>query len=359
MHLRKDADALAVLRSVLQSDKENPEANSLTGRLLLKAGKHEPALECLSHAWRLKPEAATAAALGKCYYALGKTAKAKSYLQRAIARDIRDPENSFLLGRICLDRGQGALAEKYLLMAHEAGRDSLELHRMLGRAYLLQRKYVGPIQVRQLGKPARAGERVDGHIVLAADESRPRQHKLATIYCALHEGLVILKRAPMDKDGLFMTARGWHAAGRADLAGKALKTLGAVEPKTRRVLLLRAEAALSAGEAGALDKALAAARTARVLSAAELAEIRYRQALALRAAGKRGEALKAFARAAQDAPTSGKILRSLASLSRALGKTADARQYYARLVELAPDAADIDELRNALKVLQESKEPRR
>ncbi len=62
----------------------------------------------------------------------------------------------------------------------------------------------------------------------------------------------------------------------------------------------------------------------------------------------------ALARAAKDAPTSGKILRGLATLSVSAGRQADARGYYARLVELFPDAADIDELRNALKVLQET-----
>ena len=54
-------------------------------------------------------------------------------------------------------------------------------------------------------------------------------------------------------------------------------------------------------------------------------------------------------------PTSGVVLRSLAALHLSLGRNDQARQYYARLVELFPDADDIDQLRNTLRVLSETK----
>jgi hypothetical protein len=53
-------------------------------------------------------------------------------------------------------------------------------------------------------------------------------------------------------------------------------------------------------------------------------------------------------------PTWAPVLRSLAALHQGCGRPSEARRYYARLVELFPDAADIDELRNTLRVLQES-----
>jgi len=354
LHLGKDAQSLTVLRSVLDTDKENPEANSLTGRLLLKAGKHKEALEPLQHAWRLKSDPATAAALGRCYYALGQPAEAKVHLEWALRQDIRDPASSFLLGRICLDRGLGALAQRYLLMAQEAGMDSLELHLLLGRAYLLQRKLVGPVMVRRISKPAEPGDVVAGCLVLGRAGGAAGTHKVGTRYSALYEGLEILKRSPKDRDGLFMVAGGWLEADQAELAGKSLRRLRALEPDSPRALALQAELALATQDFGALGKCLAAAESAKAFGPPQIAQYYFRWALALRAEGKRQPAIAALEKAEKRAPTSPNVLRALATLCVATGRKAQARQYYARMVELFPDAADIDELRNALKALQET-----
>jgi tetratricopeptide (TPR) repeat protein len=353
LHLGKDARSLSVLRSVLDTDKENPEANSLTGQLLLKAGKHKEALEPLEHAWRLKSDPATAAALGRCYHALGQPAKAKVHLEWALKRDIRDPASSFLLGRICLDRGLGALAQRYLLMAQEAGMDSLDLHLLLGRAYLLQRKLVGPVMVRRISKPVRPGDVVAGRLVLGRAAGAAGTHKVGTRYSALYEGLEVLKRSARHRDGLFMAAAGWLAADQAELAGKALRRLRAVEPNSRRALALQAELALATQDFGALGKCLAAAKAAKALEPQQIAEYYFRWALALRAEGKHQAAVAALEKAEKRTPTAPNVLRALATLCVAIGRKAQARQYYARMVELFPDAADIDELRNALEALQE------
>ncbi|MHC4363752.1 MAG: tetratricopeptide repeat protein, partial [Planctomycetota bacterium] len=108
----------------------------------------------MKQAWRLKHDSAAAGTLGACYYELGELTKAKTYLEKALSEDIRDPRNSFVLGKICLARGLGALAEQSFLKAEEAGMAGAELYLLLGRAYLLQRKYVGPILVRRLSEPA-------------------------------------------------------------------------------------------------------------------------------------------------------------------------------------------------------------
>ena len=354
MHLGKGDKALAVLRSVLQTDRENPEANSLTGQLLLAGGKATEALEPLEHAYRLQRDPATAAALGRCYHKLGQTAKAKSHLQRAMEEDIRDPDNSFLLGRICLERGLGASAEKYLLTAREAGMDSLELAVMLVRAYLLQRNFVGPVLVKRIDRPARDGETVNGRVVLGPVAGREGLYKVATRYSALSEGLAVLKRSPKNADALYAVTRGWLAAGRADLAAAAMKKLLAVEAKSERTCQLRVQMLIASNDLAGLDKLLADKEAVKLLGAERIARAYYQSALALRARGERERAIAALKKAEHHTPTSAKVLRSLATLCLATGKKAEARVYYARMVELFPDAGDIDELRNALKALRQS-----
>ena len=65
--------------------------------------------------------------------------------------------------------------------------------------------------------------------------------------------------------------------------------------------------------------------------------------------------IRMLAEAEKRTPTSGRVLRSLATLHAAAGRAEQARGCYARLVELLPDAPDIDELRNTLRVLGETK----
>ena len=222
---------------------------------------------------------------------------------------------------------------------------------MLVRAYLLQRKFVGPVMVRRIGGRAKPGEVVDSRLVLAPLPGAAGLYKVGTKYSALYEGLAVLKRSGKQPYGLYMVARGWLAADRIDLARKRIGPLLAVEPKSRRALSLQAELAIAAKDPAALDKSLAAAEAAKVLPPADVARFYYRWGLVLRAQGKRPQALAALKKAERRAPTSAKVLRALATLSAATGQKAQARQYYARMIELFPDAADIDELRNAWKVL--------
>jgi len=360
LHLGKDNQALSVLRSVLKTDRENPEANSLTGQILLKTKKHKEALKYLERAYRLKAEAPTAAALGKCYHALGRTAKAKAYLQRALTDDIRDPGNSFELGKICLERGSGALAQKYLLMAREAGMESLELHLLLGRAYLLQRKFVGPVMVVRIDKVGKVGKRIsagdltNGHVVLGRVAGVADRYKVCTQYSALYEGLEVLKRSAGHPDGHYMAARGWFAAGRLEPARKHLKQLLAAEPKSRRARMLQGQLLIAARDFAGLEKCLADALAVKAFDDETIADFHFHAALWLRAQGKRKEAIAQLQKAEKLHPTSAKVLRALAGLCVATGRKTHARQYYARMVELFPDAHDIDELRNALKVLKEN-----
>jgi len=355
LHLGRTDDALGVLKSVLASDRENPEANALTGKALHDRGEHAEALKYLQQAYRLKQDPATAGALGKCYHALKQTAKAKVYLERALADDIRDPGNSFLLGEICLGRGLGALAEKYFLMAEEAGLRSAELYLLLGRAYLLQRKYVGPVLLRRLDTPAKPGDVVDDRVVLGKADGVADRYKVAARYCALYEGLRLSRASPQSADAQYMLAAGWLAAGDADLAARHLDVLLQREKRTPRAAELRVRLLLAKTDYAALDQALTAAKNAKVFDAAKLAGYYYQAGMMRRAEGNRDEAVRLLKAAETHAPASAPILRSLAALYLGTGRGDEARAYYARLVERFPDADDIDELRNTLRVLQEKK----
>ena len=353
LHLNRPDDGLAALRSVLDTDKENPEANGLIGHVLHQAGKPKDAIPYLEHAWRLKQEPATAADLGLCHHALGQDTKAKVYLEKALETDVRNPANSFILGRICLDRGLGALAEKYLLMAQEAGLDSPELHLLLGRAYLLQRKFTGPILAARITTSPKPGDVVDSQVVLGPIDGAADQFKVCTRFSALREGLGLLKADPNHADALYMVATGWLAAGRPDLAEKHLADLQKREPDSPRAADLQARLLLAAKRFGALEPCIEAALGKKLFDARAAADFYYQAAIARRAEGKRDEAARLLAKAEQHAPASAEILRSLAELHAATGRRQEASRYYARMVELFPDAPDVDEWRNALRVLEQ------
>jgi len=353
LHLGRADDALGVLKSVLKSDRESPEANSLTGKILHESGRDKEALEYLKHAFRLRQDAATASTLGQCYYALGQFTKAKVYLEKALSQDIRDPTNSYVLGKICLARGLGALAERYLLMAQDAGMASAELYLLLGRAYLLQRKYVGPILVRRLSRPAMPGDIVNDYVVLGSIERVANQYKVCTRDCALYEGYRLLKADPNSGDAQFMLARGWLAVGNKDLAARHLSLLLQQEKQSVRAVDLQVRLLLARKEYARLEKALDAAKDAKVFEAPKIAKCYYQAAMMLRAEGCREEAARMLKKAESYTPASAPTLRSLASLYLGAGRCSEALRYYTRLVELFPDAHDIDELRNTQRVLQE------
>ena len=355
LHLKQRDPAMATLKSVLAADKENPEANFLTGRTLYEQGKFEDALPLLEKAYQLKADAATAGLLGRCYYAHGYPVEAKARLEEALEGDIRDPGNSLLLGKICLARGYGALAEKYLLMAEEAGLKTKELHELLAKAYLMQWKYVGPVQVRRLDKPAKPGDIVDGMVVLAPVPAAPGRYRLATRFSAIYEGYRMLRDDAGSIDARFLLTIGWLAANDPAQAEKHLAPLARAEPDSERAAELQARLSLAKRDWAALHKFLPAAEEAGAIKPARVADLYYRAALALRARGDRVQAVRMLAEAEKRTPTSERILRSLATLHRAEGRTDKARAYYARLVELLPDAPDIDELRNTLRVLGEKK----
>ena len=356
-HLKLDrpAEARRVLESVLEADKSSPEAHRLLGEVLAGAGEYEKASEHLLAAHRARPDAQSAALLGRCFHELGKPAKAKRYLSEAMETDVRNPANAYLLGSICLQRGQGALAEKHLLTAREAGMDTPELSRRLGKAYLLQRKYVGPVLVRRIDRQAKPGDVVEGYLVLGRLQAAPDRYRVCTEFSALFEGGRLAKAKPGDGDALYMLARGWLAAGDMPRAGKRADELRQVEPHSPRYARLRAELLIAAGQMDGLPAHLEAMRKAKALADEDAAEYLYRAAAAQRAEGKADAAVRTLQAAETLTPADTLVLRMLAELHRAAGRKRQAAGYYQRLIDLSPDAEDIAALRNTLSNLQGKK----
>jgi tetratricopeptide (TPR) repeat protein len=163
----------------------------------------------------------------------------------------------------------------------------------------------------------------------------------------------MLALEPESVEALFMLASGWLAAGDTQQALAYLGRVSAKEPASLRVAELEARALIAARDFDALERALAAAEKRKVFDERRAADFYYEAGLILLADGRRPEATRLLVKAEERWPTSGKVLRALAELAVATGRDKDACSYYGRLVELFPDSPDIDELRNALSVLQE------
>lgn len=355
LHLDKTDASLPVLKSVLETDGENPEANSLAGQVLHRAGKYKEAIPYLEHAYRLKQDPVTASTLGQSFYALGDFSKAKVHLRKALEEDIRNPQNSFLLGKIYLARGLGALAEKYFLAAEEAGLDSPELHLLLGQAYLAQRKFVGPIHTETIeGKPE-PGEFLRGEIVLGPVKGSTDRYRVCSRYCALYEGCLLERIEPIHDEARHMLAAGWLAAGEPAKAETHLRALLSTRPGFIPGIKLMAYALLARKDFAGFEKYLGQVQGLKELEPRAMANFYYRAALLKRAAGERDQAIQFLKKAEQQLPTSAKVLRALGDLHLAQGHREEASGYFARIVELFPDAHDIDRLINVRRNLQASK----
>lgn len=388
LHLGRGEQAADVLESVLKTDGENPEANSLRGQQLLAASQPTGAVKFLDRAYKLRKTPAVASLLGQAHFQLGNRVQAKEYLEAALAEDIRNPANSFTLGKMCLADGAGAQAEKFLLLAQDAGLESAELHHLLGQAYLLQRKFVGPVMIRRLARPAKVGDIVDEQVVLRSIEGRPDECLVCTRYCALYEGLWLIRtaaaegRRPGDAafarvpasqaesaaavsaiaslalppqsimaDAQFMAAKGWFAAGQYGLSKQSLEKSRRLAPSLTRTAELEAQIAIATADWAGLRETLGQKDK---FEPATVADFYYKAAIVLRAEGKHAEALAALKKADAAVPTSAPVLRALAGLSLATGDRQAARKYYARIIELFPDADDIQELHNAHRNLSEN-----
>ena len=152
-----------------------------------------------------------------------------------------------------------------------------------------------------------------------------------------------------------MLATGWLAAGNTKLAAEHLKPLLRAPPLGARVADLQVRLLLASKEYAAIETALATAAQAKSLDAGSISQFYYHAATAVAADGKPEQAIRLLIQAEKLTPTSGVVLRSLAALHLNAGHKDQARQYYARLAELFPDADDIDQLRNRLAVLSDEK----
>ena len=352
LHLDRADDGLAVLEAVLSGGIDEPEASGLAGQILFKGQRYKQAINHLERAHRLKGAAHITSMLGLCHHAIGEKAQAKKYLEEALRQDARNPVNSFTLGIIHLERGAGALAEKHLLMAQEASMDGRTLHLHLGKAYLLQRKHIGPVRVRRITTKPRIGDIVDEQVILGREDASGDRYFVSTRFCALYEGLLLLKSDPKQPEGMYLAALGWLAAGQDERAADHTKQMASLEPSPR-VTRLSGRLALAQRRVKELARLVADGMQRKHLSALDAADLYYEAALISRADGNRAKAIALLARADQLHPTAANVLRALADLCVVTDQRDEAIGYYRRLIELFPDAGDIDELRNKLNVLEE------
>ncbi|MCG3181023.1 MAG: hypothetical protein BIFFINMI_03390 [Phycisphaerae bacterium] len=359
VHLGQDAEALKLLKGVLADDPTNPEANRLAGTLLAPSAE---AIDYLKRAWKAKESPDVAGLLGQCCYQAGKTAEAKEFLEKALAEDVRNPMHSLLLGRIWLDRGVGALAEKYFLMAQDAGADDIDAHIQIGQAYAMQHKFLGPILVRRLktdAGPPKPGDVVDEYAVLGVADKAAGTHRVTSRYCAFYEGLAVRALmaevphtpgtnpldAPAARQAQTWVARGFLLAGELEEAAK--RSAGQSD--------IQAELAIAGADGAAIAKAVESGLRANAFGAAAAADLLYRGAVAVRGHGQRGQAFDLLVQADKLDPTNGPVLRAMASLQRALGDDDGAHATYQRIIELFPDADDIEELRNSARATEDAK----
>ncbi len=179
---------------------------------------------------------ATAVERAQAYQEEGKTKAAVIELKNALQADPGDKQARLLLGRIYLERGDGASAEKELRRARSLGIPARDVALDLGRAYLLQGKIDEVAEVvrsKDWKKPsdlARAHDLLGLAALGRKDLAAAEEHFEKAIAADPH-----LSEARL---GLIQT---WFAMNAKDKAAAALKTLVEEAPDYIPGLLLQAE----------------------------------------------------------------------------------------------------------------------
>jgi tetratricopeptide (TPR) repeat protein len=348
-HLGQGEEATSVARSIVADDADHIEGNALLGELLLDAGQPAAAVPALEVVLRRVRKARWAVALGRAHLGLGEIGKAQERLEEALALGSHDPSVSYDLGRVYLSRGYGAKAERALQTCAESGGAPDDLDRLLAEALAAQAKMLATLTVVRSPADETPGMVTGERIIIARVADAADQAVASEGPCALLAALRHLARQPADPTCLSIAADAWLAAGRTEEAARHLDSLAATSPppdlRRRRIALL-----IVRGDAAALAGLLADLTPDAGLPAPELAQAWHRLAVLQRAAGDPAAALTTLARADALDPANERILRARTALmlaTRDPGSAAALR----RLVELVPDAPDIEELRRRLATL--------
>lgn len=169
----------------------------------------------------------------------------------------------------------------------------------------------------------------------------------------MYEGLQLLKADKRDADGLYMVAAGWNAAGDYGRAMRSLHAMPARDQAKQEASDMNAKLLVATNSLPELVKFVIEGKRKGTFDSRAVADYLCKAAAVLRSEGKSREAIAMLKRAEGEQPVAESVLRPLAGLYLAVGDEKHAAEYYARLVELLPDAEDIDELNNTLKVLRE------
>lgn len=355
LNLNQPKPALPILKHILSIDEDHADANRLLGRALFALRQFASAIRYLKTALRLHEDPAISFLLAQSQFQLKQYQLAKKNLQLTIELNVADPRPDLLLARIYLQKQLGALAEKHLLAAKEKGINSYQLNKLLGHAYLLQQKYTGPITSHRLAKKTETGVLTPHGIVLRPIPGRTNLYQLTSIYSAIHQGYILLAKNPTDPDALYMITRGYVAVDMLKQAKNYLDKLTAVEKDSPRLLLTQAQLAIRTANHRKLHTLVKRGLKSKSLDIEHATQLYYQLALQLRATGARPHALTTLKHAESLQPTSSKTLRLLADLHLTNGKAKQAVHYLTRLIELYPDASDINKLKNQLRTLTNNK----
>lgn len=274
-----------------------------------------------------KQDSASLVAEARARLAAGDTQAALIQLKNAVAEDGKNAEARFELGKLYLDQGNLAGAEKELRRAREAGYAAQSVNPLIARALLGQREFQ-----RVLDEiPAPAGEDADAAVVqslrataqLALGDKESARQVLARA----------LETAPESADVHLARAHLALADNDAAQSMQALDEVLRLDPRQREALMLRGDLQRATG------KPAEAAAAYRELLRVDPRSINARVALAglALAADKPAEARKEIDAALKVMPNSLSARYTQALIDFREKKTEQARDHLAAVLQTAPD----------------------
>jgi tetratricopeptide (TPR) repeat protein len=134
---QRKAKALDAIERCAKLAPDNPTMLLKLGEYRAQMGKHSPALEALVAAQKLKPdEPGLDLALGNTYLSLLEVENSRAALERALARDPKNPAVISALASACSKARDHAAARRYYQQVLDLGYDDAEYHLGLGAALL-------------------------------------------------------------------------------------------------------------------------------------------------------------------------------------------------------------------------------
>ena len=134
-------DAIPLLEEGLKVAPDRPNLLAALGECYFMMGKIENAKETFEALLRADPSARSYAFMGLCYRNLGRFQEAQKYFEQGLKADARDPSCLYNLGYIASRQGQYDLGEKWLKQALEVDPNYYEALLELGNLKMHQKEF--------------------------------------------------------------------------------------------------------------------------------------------------------------------------------------------------------------------------